>query len=89
MTKRRNINMMTYEFYRRVPNWEEEDRLIGILPERRKDPQRITHQSIINLAKLLAPEDDVLNDKIYFIRKEYFDDLSPLKAHSQPLTRST
>ena len=81
--------MMTYEFYRRVPIWEEEDRLIGILPERRKDPQRITHQSIINLAKLLAPEDDVLNDKIYFIRNEYFDNLAALKTHPQPLTRST
>jgi len=81
--------MMTYEFYRRVPNWEEEDRLIGILPERRKDPQRITYQSIINLAKLLAPEDDVLNDKIYFIRNEYFDNIAPLKTHPQRLTRST
>ena len=64
---------MIYEFYRRVPNWVEEDRFIGLLPERRKDPQRITHQSIMNLAKLLAPEDDVLNDKIYFISKEFLD----------------
>ena len=64
---------MIYEFYRRVPNWVDEDRFIGLLPERRKDPHRITHQSIMNLAKLLTPEDDVLNDRIYFISKEFLD----------------
>jgi hypothetical protein len=74
--KRRHKNVMIYEFYRRVPNWVDEDRFIGLLPERRKDPQRITHQSIMNLAKLLAPEGDVVNDKIYFIRKEFWDPFS-------------
>lgn len=73
--KRRHKNVMIYEFYRRVPNWVDEDRFIGLLPERRKDPQRITHQSIMNLAKLLAAEDDVLNGKIYFTRKEFFDSI--------------
>ncbi len=57
-----------YEFYRRVPCGEE-DRLIGILPERRKDPQRITHNSIMNWAKLLAP-DDFFKERIYFVRVE-------------------
>lgn len=65
--------MIAYEFYRRVPNWVEGDRFIGLLPERRKDPQRITHQSIMNWVKLLVPMDEILNDKIYFIRREYFD----------------
>ena len=65
--------MIAYEFYLRVPNWEDEDRFIGLIPERRKDPQRINHQSIMNLAKLLAPEDDVLKGKIYFISREFFD----------------
>jgi hypothetical protein len=65
--------MIAYEFYHRTPNWVDEDRFIGSLPERRKSPQRITRQSILNLAKLLAPEDDVLNSKIYFIREEFFD----------------
>jgi len=64
---------MLYEFYRRVPNWDDEDRFIGLLPERRKDPQRITLQSIMNLAKFLAAEGDVLSGKIYFVRKEFFD----------------
>ena len=38
--------MIAYEFY-----WRDEIgdvHLIGILPERRKDPDRITHQSILN-----------------------------------------
>ena len=38
--------MIAYEFY-----WRDEIgdvHLIGILPERRKDPQRITNQSILN-----------------------------------------
>jgi hypothetical protein len=69
----RTIAMVAYEFYRRVSNREEEDRLVGVLPERRKDPDRITHQSIMNWVKLLVPPDEILNDRIYFIRKEYFD----------------
>ncbi len=58
-------NMIVYEFYRKVLCGE--DRLIGVLPERRKDKARISHQSIMNWARLLAPE-DVLRDKIYFIQ---------------------
>ncbi len=59
--------MIAYEFYRRVSNGEE-DRFIGLLPERRKEPQRITNQSIMNWAQFLVPLEDVLNDRIYFIR---------------------
>jgi hypothetical protein len=77
MPKRRHKNVIAYEFYRRVPNWEDEDRFIGLLLERRKDPQRINHQSIMNLAKLLASEDDVLTGKIYFISKEFYDSFFP------------
>ena len=54
-----------YEFFRRERN--KEDRFIGALPERRKDPQRITHASIMNWAKIIVPE-DVLQDRIYFIK---------------------
>ncbi len=60
--------MIAYEFYRRASHGEEEDRFIGLLPERRKDPRRITSESIMNWAKLLASLEDVLNDKIYFVR---------------------
>jgi hypothetical protein len=62
----RITTVIAYEFYRRVPNWEDEDRLIGILPERRKNPGRITHQSIMNWAKLLVPEKDVIENRVYF-----------------------
>ncbi len=63
-----NPKKFAYEFFRRVP-CAEEDRLIGVLPERRKDPERITHSSIMNWAKLLAPE-DFFEERIYFVRVE-------------------
>jgi len=53
--------MIAYEFYQRVLYGE--DRLIGVLPERRKDPERITQNSIMNWAKLLIPE-DFLNGRV-------------------------
>jgi len=59
--------MIVYEFYRRVP--EGEDRLLGVLPERRKNPERITFDSIMNWGQLLSPE-DFSNRKIYFLRIE-------------------
>ncbi len=60
--------MIAYEFYLRSENWEEEDRLIGVLPERRTDPQRITHKSIMNWARLLVSENEVPGNRIYFNR---------------------
>ncbi len=58
--------VIAYEFYRRAENGEDEDRLIGVLPERRKHPERITHESIMNWVKLLVPEKDVIENKVYF-----------------------
>ena len=58
--------MIAYEFYRRAENGEDEDRLIGVLPERRKDPERITHESIMNWVKLLVSEKDVIENRVYF-----------------------
>ena len=60
-----NEEITAYEFYRRVRN--EEDQFFGTLPERRKDPKRITHASIMNWAKIIVPE-DIFNDRVYFIR---------------------
>ncbi len=57
--------MTAYEFYRRGRNGP--DQFIGTLPERRENQERITHASIMNWAKLIVPE-DVLHDRIYFIR---------------------
>ncbi len=59
-----NGKMTAYEFYLRVRNGP--DQFIGTLPERRKDPERITHASIMNWARINLPE-DVLQDLIYFI----------------------
>ncbi len=60
-------NNFVYYYYRRERNGE--DQLIGTLTERRRNPERITHASIMNWAKQLAPE-DVLNDRVYFVRWE-------------------
>jgi hypothetical protein len=65
--KERITQVIAYEFYRRAENGEDEDRLIGVLPEKRTDPQTITHQSIMNWARLLVPEKDVIENRVYFI----------------------
>jgi hypothetical protein len=62
----RITTVIAYEFYRCAENGEDEDRLIGVLPERRTDPQRITHQSIMNWAKLLVAEKDIIENRVYF-----------------------
>ncbi len=56
---------IAYEFYRRERNGE--DRFVGALPEKRKDPGRITNASIMNWAKLKIPG-EFLYGPIYFIR---------------------
>ncbi len=60
--------MIAYEFYRKVPCGE--DRLIGVLPERRRDPARITYDSIVKWGRLLARDEDLINNRIYFRRIE-------------------
>ena len=44
--------MVAYEFYLNDPEGNES--LIGILPERRKDPKRITQQSILRWGRMLS-----------------------------------
>ncbi len=66
--------MIAYEFYRRVPGGE--DRLLGILPERRKKSERITPESIANWARLLVNShmnEDFFNQNIYFNRIKWPD----------------
>lgn len=43
--------------------------LIGILPERRKNPLRITQESVIKWGKMVAHDDIDVND-MYFARIE-------------------
>ena len=52
--------MVSYEFYWR--DGKGRNHLIGILPERRKNPERITHKSVINWGrKVIGYTTDVKN----------------------------
>jgi hypothetical protein len=54
-----------YEFYCRDEIGKEH--IIGILPERRKNPERITEESILNWGrKIIGSHPDVKN--IYFVQ---------------------
>jgi hypothetical protein len=59
--------MVAYEFY--LIDEMEEYHSIGILPERRKNPLRITQESIMKWGKLVAG-DCVDISNIYFIQIE-------------------
>ena len=57
--------MVAYEFY-----WRDtitgSQQLVGIIPERRRDPERVDRESIVGLGKLIMGEDtDARN--IYFV----------------------
>jgi hypothetical protein len=59
--------MVAYEFY--VYDEREEFHSIGILPERRDNPLRITQESIMKWGKMAAGDDvDVKN--LYFVQME-------------------
>ncbi len=59
--------MVAYEFYLRDETGKEH--LIGILPERRRKPQRITKESVLNWGwKAIGDSSDV--DNIYFVQVE-------------------
>jgi len=55
--------MTAYEFYSR--NESGELYLIGVLPERRSDRQRITDESIINWARSLFGDESEVNNISY------------------------
>jgi len=59
--------MVAYEFY--VNDGIEEFHLLGILPERRKDPLRITKESIVKWGQLVTG-DSVDIHNMYFIQIE-------------------
>ena len=61
------LSRIAYEFYWR--DEEGKEHLIGILPERRKNPERITEDSILNWGwKVIGNNPDLNN--IYFVRVE-------------------
>jgi hypothetical protein len=55
--------MLVYELY--TFNKEKGYKLIGVLPERRKNPTRITKESVIRWGKMLL-EGDVDGEEIFF-----------------------
>jgi hypothetical protein len=59
--------MIAYKFY--YPDGEGKFHLIGILPERRLSPRRITQESIMNWGKMLIGDNSEVNG-LYFIQVE-------------------
>jgi len=59
--------MIAYEFYLRDETGKEH--LIGILPERRKNPERITKESVLNWGWNVMGDHSDVND-IYFVQVE-------------------
>ncbi len=60
--------MVAYEFY-----WRDETErvhLIGILPERRKKPERITEESVLNWGLKVIGDNSGVDD-IYFVQVEF------------------
>jgi hypothetical protein len=55
--------MLVYELY--IFNLNKGYELIGVLPERRKNPMRITKESVIRWGRMLL-DDDVDNEDIFF-----------------------
>ena len=60
--------MVAYEFYCRDET--EKVHFIGILPERRGKPERITSDSIMNWGRKVIGDPSDLND-IYFVQVEF------------------
>ncbi len=61
--------MVVYEFY--CFNPEKGFELIGILPERRKNPKRITEESVMNWGRFLL-DDNAKSENIFFKRKTVY-----------------
>jgi len=59
--------MTAYEFY--FEDWEGRPHFFGILPERRKNPERITHESIMNWGRTVMGNREGIK-KIYFVKVE-------------------
>jgi len=59
-----------YEFYRRDVTGE--DRFVGTFPERRKNPERITENSLTNWARLLLWQmnEEEFKKKVYCVSAE-------------------
>jgi len=59
--------MTAYEFY--FEDGDGRPHFFGILPERRKNPDRITHESIMNWGRMVLGKREGIK-KIYFVKVE-------------------
>ncbi len=65
--------MVLYKFY--VRDQDGEEHFLGILPERRNDPKRITDESVVNLSKtILGPNAEIILDSIRFVQVGSIED---------------
>ncbi len=65
--------MVLYKFY--VRDHEGEEHFLGILPERRNDPKRITDESVVNLSKtILGPNAEIFLDSLRFVKVGSIED---------------
>ena len=64
--------MVAYEFY--LNDSEGNKTLVGILPERRKDPKRITKESVLKWGRMVLG--DNVDNKDIIIKQVTIDDVS-------------
>jgi hypothetical protein len=61
--------MIVYKLYWR--DEKEKEHFIGMLPERRKNPERITEESIVNWSRIVLGDNTGIDlNSIYFIQVE-------------------
>jgi len=61
------MEMVVYKLYKN--DQIEDPHLIGILPERRKNQERITEESVLNWGKEVTGESSDINN-LYFVKME-------------------
>jgi hypothetical protein len=64
----KGIIMMAYEFYWNDKNGQ--PHFIGSLPERRKNPERITWESIMNWGKMIIGDSGKISN-LFFVKIEF------------------
>ena len=64
--------MVAYEFY--LTDSEGNKNLVGILPERRKDPKRITKESVLKWGRMVLG--DGVDNKDIIIKQVTIDDIT-------------
>ncbi len=64
--------MVAYEFY--LTDSEGNKNLVGILPERRKDPKRITKESVLKWGRMVLG--DSVDNKDIIIEQVTIDDIT-------------